>query len=113
MPGKGKTKKVTFPKWPEADTHPQSVIPWSWAEPGAIWGHSDSADPVFMAKENCHSGTFQDIPDVNGIVIVSCKQQSPCGKEWNMDTIIVWYSIMKSSLVTFVYIVLYTIQTDS
>lgn len=65
----------------ESPAHPEGAVPGGGAQSGAVRGHSHSADAVLVAKENRDAISLQNVPGVNGVVIITREQQPACGSE--------------------------------
>ena len=56
----------------------QCVVPASSTQSSAIRGHPQTADPILVGVQDWHTVTFKDVPDIDGVVVVSPKQKSTC-----------------------------------
>lgn len=66
-------------------SYAQGVVPGSRAERGAVGGHPQGTDAVLVSEQDGDPGALQHIPDVDGVVVVSGKQQAA----WPRDQMIV------------------------
>jgi len=54
----------------------ESVVPGARAECCPVGRDPQGADTIFMSEQDGHTGPFEHIPDVYGVIIVACKQQA-------------------------------------
>lgn len=57
-------------------TYPKSVVPGTCAEGRSIRGNAQRTDTVLMSKKNRDPCSFENIPNIYGVVVVAAKQQS-------------------------------------
>lgn len=62
-------------------THPQGGVPGRRAQSRAVRWHSDSADPVLVAKQNRLASPLQNVPHVDGVVVVTSEKQATWAKK--------------------------------
>lgn len=55
-------------------SYPKSVVPGTRAEGRPIWRNAQGTDPVLMAKQNGDACPFENIPNIDGVVVVASKQ---------------------------------------
>lgn len=73
---KNKQTNQQAPKPGAPSAYSESVVPGPWAECRPVRRHPQGADTIFMSKQNRHTGPFQHIPDIDGVIIITRKQQT-------------------------------------
>lgn len=58
----------------KSPAHPQGAVPGGGAESCAVRGHSHSADAVLVAKKNRDAIPLQNVPHIDGVVIITSEQ---------------------------------------
>lgn len=68
------TSEHTEEKNDDWNSYPESVIPGPWSKGCPIGGHPQRTDTVLMSKQNRHSCSLQNIPNIYSVVIVATKK---------------------------------------
>ena len=56
-------------------SYPQSVVPGTRAEGRSVWGNTQCADTVLMSKQDGHPCSFENVPNIYGVIIVAAKKK--------------------------------------
>lgn len=58
---------------------PEGVVPATSTHGSPVWRDPQAAHPVLMAVQHGQAMTLQGVPNVDRVVVVSDKEQAPCG----------------------------------
>lgn len=58
-------------------SYPKSVVPGTCAEGRPIRGNTQGTDAVLMSEQNRDPCSFENIPNIYGVVVIASEQQPP------------------------------------
>lgn len=58
-------------------TYPEREVPGTCRDSCPVRRHLQTGDPVLVAVQDGEALALEGVPDINGVVVVSCEQEAP------------------------------------